>query len=287
MHYKAYKTILSAKNNLNLYRGCTHGCIYCDSRSECYQTKHRFEDIEIKSDALIILENELKRRKKPAMITTGAMTDPYMPIEKRLELTRGALKLIERYGFGVTVLTKSVNILQDLELLQKINQQTKAVAQMTLTTFDEALCKKIEPNVSTTQERFEALKRLHQAGIPTVVWLSPILPFINDTKENLAGILNYCIEAGVKGIVCFGFATTMRAGSREYFYQMLDRNFPGIKQQYQKAFGEDYICPSPREKELMTYLIETCQKHDIMWRTEEVFQYLHHFEQREQQLSLF
>ncbi|MBV7389653.1 SPL family radical SAM protein [Enterococcus alishanensis] len=287
MHFKTYKTILSPKNHLNLYRGCTHGCIYCDSRSDCYQFDHVFEDIQVKSDALLILENELRKKRKPAMIGTGAMTDPYMPIEKKLQLTHGALELIKKYGFGVSILTKSNQILADIDLLEEINQQTKAVIQITLTTFNEELCKKLEPNVSGTKDRIEVLKEAQKRYIPTVVWLGPILPFINDSMENLVALLAACIEVNVKGIVCFGFGVTMRSGNREYFYQMLDRLFPGMKDKYRGAFGEQYVCNSPHHQKLMTYFIETCQNAGILWRTEEVFDYLQQFETKDEQLSLF
>lgn len=287
MHYKEYKTILSAKNGLNLFRGCTHGCIYCDSRSECYQINHKFEDIEVKANALEIFERELQRRRNPCMIGTGAMTDPYIQLEPRLKITRGALELIDKYEFGVAIQTKSSRILRDFDLLKSINQKTKAVVEMTLTTYDEGLCKILEPHVSTTKERFETLLKFKEAGVPTVVWLSPILPFINDSEENLRGILDYCIQAGVKGILCFGFGVTMRAGNREYFYQQLDRHFPGIKKKYIYAFGENYVCNSPNNDQLMEIFIETCQKHGILWKTDEVFGYLHEFEDKREQLSLF
>lgn len=287
MHYKEYKTILSAKNGLNLFRGCTHGCIYCDSRSECYQINHNFEDIEVKANALEIFERELQRRRNPCMIGTGAMTDPYIQLEPRLKITRGALELIDKYEFGVAIQTKSSRILRDLDVLKSINQKTKAVVEMTLTTYDEVLCKILEPHVSTTKERFETLLKFKEAGVPTVVWLSPILPFINDSEENLRGILDYCIQAGVKGILCFGFGVTMRAGNREYFYQQLDRHFPGMKKKYIYAFGENYVCNSPNNDQLMEIFIETCQKHGILWKTDEVFGYLHEFEDKREQLSLF
>lgn len=287
MHYKEYKTILSAKNGLNLFRGCTHGCIYCDSRSDCYQINHTFEDIEVKANALDIFEQELKRRRKPCMIGTGAMTDPYIQSETRLKITQGALELIDKYEFGVAIQTKSSRILRDLELLKSINQKTKAVVEMTLTTYDEDLCKIIEPYVSTTKKRFETLVAFKEAGVPTVVWLSPILPFINDSEENLRGILDYCIQAGVKGILCFGFGVTMRAGNREYFYNQLDKYFPGMKKKYQSAFGDNYVCNSPKNDELMRLLIEVCQENGLLWKPEDVFAYLHEFEDKRQQLSLF
>ncbi|HCA30056.1 MAG TPA: radical SAM protein, partial [Ruminococcaceae bacterium] len=160
MHYADYKTILSPQNGMNIYRGCTHGCIYCDSRSTCYQMKHDFEDIEIKRDAVKILEEQLRRKRKPCMIGTGAMCDPYIHLQEELRITRGCLELIERYGFGLAIQTKSARILRDLDLLKAINAKTKCVVQMTLTTFDEALCRIVEPNVSTTAERFTVLETM-------------------------------------------------------------------------------------------------------------------------------
>lgn len=234
MHFKEVKGILSPKNGMNLYRGCTHGCIYCDSRSDCYQMDHDFEDIEVKSNAPTLLEDALRRKRKPCMIGTGAMCDPYLPLERELKLTRACLELIRDYGFGVSVLTKSNLILRDLDLLDEINQKAKCVVQMTLTTYDEQLCKQLEPAVCTTKERFEVLNILKARGIPTVVWLCPILPFLNDTEENLRGILSYCKDADVYGIINFGFGVTLRSGDREYFYRKLDELFPGLKQQYQK-----------------------------------------------------
>ena len=245
MHYVTSKGILSASNGMNLYRGCTHGCIYCDSRSNCYHIDHAFEDIEVKQNALELLEDALKRKRKRCMIGTGAMTDPYVPLENDLQYVRKSLLLAERYGFGFTLITKSTQVLRDLDILKRINEKTKCVVQMTLTTYNEQLCRELEPNVSTTKERYEALKILHQEGIPTVVWLCPILPFINDTEENLYGILNYCIEAKVYGIINFGMGMTLRDGNREYFYKQLERLFPGLKEKYIACYGNQYILPSP------------------------------------------
>lgn len=287
MHYVTVKNILSAKNGMNLYRGCQHGCIYCDSRSLCYQMDHPFEDIAVKENALVLLEQALKSKRRKCMIGTGAMTDPYIPLENKLSMTRRSLELIERYGFGVTVLTKSDRILRDLDLLQRINDRTKAVVQMTLTTWDEDLCRILEPNVSTTRQRVEALKRFRDAGIPTVVWLCPILPFLNDTPENLMGILEACADAGVKGIICFGMGLTLRDGSREYFYANLDRHFPGLKERYIRTYGNAYELPSPRSRELYALFRSFCREHGIIYHTEEIFQYLNTFEEKEEQLSLF
>lgn len=219
MHFVKTKGILSAKNGMNLYRGCSHGCIYCDSRSKCYHMEHDFEDIEVKENAIELLEHVLKSKRKKCMIGTGAMTDPYIPLEMEIGNVRKALSLIYEYGFGITMITKSNRILRDMDLLRKINEKTKCVVQMTMTTYDEDLCKIIEPNVSTTRERFEVLKELRDAGIPTVVWLCPILPYINDTEENISGILDYCIEARAYGVICFGMGMTLREGNREYFYK--------------------------------------------------------------------
>jgi DNA repair photolyase len=287
LHYADYKTILSPKNGMNLYRGCSHGCIYCDARSVCYQMKHDFEDIEVKRHAAAILEEQLKRKRRPCMIGTGAMCDPYIPLEEELRLTRQCLEIIQRHGFGLAIQTKSARILRDLDILAAINQRTKCVVQMTLTTYDEDLCRIIEPNVSATAERFAALETFRDAGIPTVVWLSPLLPFINDTEENLRGILDYCVRAKVKGINYFGSGVTLREGDREYFYRKLDQHFPGMKQKYIRAFGNSYACSSPNQAHLWRIFDEVCREHGILRHADKVFAYLHEFEQKERQLSLF
>ena len=289
MHYAEVKGILSSDNGMNLYRGCSHGCIYCDSRSKCYNMNHDFEDIEVKSNALELLENALRRKRKRCMIGTGAMTDPYIPLEHRLQHTRKALLLIEKYGFGVALQTKSSRVLRDLDVLKRINEKTKAVVQITLTTADDTLCKIIEPNVSTTRERFETLKTLRDAGIPTVVWLCPILPYINDTQENIRAILDMCVEAKVRGVLCFGMGVTMREGNREYFYRQLDRHFPHLKQRYIREFGNNYVVNSPKNNELMKLYHRTCSDNGIMHSADEIFEYLHRFEEKNapQQLSLW
>lgn len=281
MHYTESKGILSAKNGMNLYRGCSHGCIYCDSRSKCYQFTHAFEDIEVKSNALVLLEDALRRKRKKCMIGTGSMTDPYIPLERELEHVRKTLMLVERYGFGFTVITKSDLILRDLDLLKRINEKTKCVVQMTLTTFDEELCRKIEPGVCTTRRRFEVLKAMRDAGIPTIVWLCPVLPFINDTEENLRGILDYCVEAGVRGVLCFGMGLTLREGNREYYYEQLDRLFPGMKERYMKEFGNGYVCSSPHNGSLMKLFHRTCEEAGIMHDNDEIFKYLNEFQEKQ------
>lgn len=278
MHYKKVKGILSSSNGMNLYRGCQHGCIYCDSRSDCYHMEHSFEDIEVKENALELLDVSLKKKRKPCMIGMGAMTDPYIPLEDQLLYTRGALEIIDRNGFGVTLITKSSRVLRDLDVLKSIHTHSKCVIQMTLTTYDEELCKILEPHVSTTKERFETLLTLHKEGIPTIVWLTPILPFINDTEENLQGILDYCIKAHVQGIICFDMGVTLREGNREYFYSKLDQYFPGLKETYINKYGNSYILSSPQNKHLMRIFRQVCEENGIMHDHEEIFNYLHTYE---------
>ena len=289
MHYTKVKGILSKSNGMNLYRGCTHGCIYCDSRSNCYQMNHEFEDIEVKENAIELLENTLRRKRKRCMIGTGSMSDPYMPLEAQLEYTRKALLLIEKYGFGATLITKSDRVLRDLDILKRINQKTKAVVQMTLTTADEALCKLIEPNISTTKQRFESLKILRDNNIPTVVWLCPVLPYINDTEDNICRILDMCVAAKVRGIICFGMGLTLREGNREYFYRQLDKSFPGLKERYIREYGNQYVINSPKSAELMRLFHRTCEQNGIMHDNDLIFEYLSQFEEKNapQQLSLW
>ena len=274
MHFKTAKGILSPKNGMNLCRGCIHGCIYCDSRSRCYNIDHDFEDVEIKINAPELLEEKLRSKRRRCMIGTGGMSDPYIPIDESLKITRACLELIEKYGFGLAIQTKSNLILRDIDLLAAINRKAKCVVEMTLTTFDEDLCKIIEPNVCTTRRRFETLKTLRDRGITTVVWLCPILPFINDTMENLKGVLDYCIEAKVYGILCFEMGMTLREGDREYFYMMLDKHFPGLRSRYEKTYGNSYVVTSPNSRELKTYFLKTCMENNIVYGNEKLFGFM-------------
>lgn len=289
MHEVDAKGILSSKNGMNLYRGCTHGCIYCDSRSACYQITHAFEDVEIKRNAPELLEAALRKKRKKCMIGTGAMSDPYLPIEEHYELTRRCLGIIEAHGFGLSILTKSARILRDLDLLVAIHKRSKCVVQMTLTTLDDALCRVLEPNVSSTSERIAALQVFREQGIPTIVWLCPILPFINDTPENIQGILEACGQAGVKGVLCFGMGLTLREGNREYFYRQLDVHFPGLKARYQKTYGNKYMLESPKNAALMRLAREICQNYGMIWGVQENFSYLNEYEEkpRFEQLHFF
>ncbi len=289
MHYREAKSILSPNNGMNLYRGCTHGCIYCDSRSKCYGMTHDFEDVEVKRNAPALLEAALRKKRQRCMIVTGSMCDPYQPLEDTENLTRSCLKLVDRYGFGFSLKTKSARVLRDIELLKSINDKTKCVVQMTLTTYDEDLCRVLEPNVSTTRQRLEVLLTLRDAGIPTVVWLCPVLPFINDTEENLRGLLGYCFEAGVKGILCFGMGVTLREGNREFFYAKLDAHFPGLRERYMLTYGGSYSCMSPNNERLMSVFRDACRARSVLCDKDAVFKYIGEFEDKQtgEQMSLF
>jgi len=290
MHFVDAKGILTGKGGyygMNIYRGCSHGCIYCDSRSRCYQFTHDFEDIEVKQNAPALLEAALRSKRKKCMIGTGSMSDPYMHCEEKLRLTRKCLEIILRYSFGATVITKSDRILQDIDLLEEIHHKSRCVVQMTLTTYDDDLCRILEPNVCNTKRRIEVLEEMHRRGIPTVVWLSPILPFINDTEENIRAILEECVRVGVKGIICFDMGLTLRSGDREYYYAALDRHFPGMKQRYISSYGNSYQLPSPNSGELMKLFVRTCDEHGMLCKWEDCFRYLQEFPEKYEQMDFF
>lgn len=289
MHYKEVKAILSPSNGMNLYRGCSHGCIYCDARSTCYNMQHDFEDIEVKANAVELLEKTLSNKRNKGMIGTGAMSDPYLHIESKLQHTRRCLELIDRYGYGLAIQTKSDLILRDLDLLKSINEKTKCVVQMTMTTYDDELCKIIEPNVCVTSKRAEVLNIMRDNGIPTIVWMTPILPFINDTEENIRGLINYCVEAKVYGILLWDMGVTLREGDREYFYKKLDEHFPGMKRRYINTYGNQYMITSPNNNKLMSIVKQECKKHGIVCGSDILFSYMKKFETKTkiEQMSMF
>ena len=290
MHFVEAKGILTGSGGwggMNIYRGCTHGCIYCDSRSRCYQFTHPFEDIEVKRNAPELLEAALRSKRRKIMIGTGSMSDPYMHCEEQLQLTRRCLEIISKYGFGAAIQTKSDRILRDIELLEEINKKAKCVVEMTLTTYDDELCRIVEPNVCTTRRRIEVLEEMQRRGIPTVVWLCPILPFINDTEENVGRILDECVRVGVKGIICFGMGMTLRDGDREYYYAALDRHFPGLKQKYVDTYGYAYEIASPNADKLMALFTSVCRKNDILCTQDACFAYLRELPEKTEQMSLF
>lgn len=290
MHFVDAKGILTGNgghNGMNIYRGCTHGCIYCDSRSRCYQFTHPFEDIEVKQNAPELLERALKSKRKKCMIGTGSMSDPYMHCEEELKLTRRCLEIIRDNGFGASIITKSDRILRDIDLIDEINRSAKFVVQMTLTTWDDDLCKILEPNVCNTKRRIEVLKEMQKRGIPTVVWMTPILPFINDTKENITAILDECVRVGVKGIIDFGMGLTLREGDREYYYAALDKHFPGLKEQYISRYGNAYELPSPNAKELEGIFKRICKDNNILSTPGECFRYMQELPDKYRQMSIF
>ena len=290
MHFVEAKGILTGNSGyygMNIYRGCSHGCIYCDSRSKCYQFTHPFEDIEVKRNAPELLEKALRSKRKRCMIGTGAMSDPYMHCEEELRLTRKCLEIICKYGFGVAIQTKSDRILRDIDLLDEINRSAKCVVQITLTTYDDDLCSILEPNVCNTKRRIEVLEEMQERGIPTVVWLTPILPFINDTAENITSIMNECVRTGVKGIIDFGMGLTLREGDREYYYAALDKHFPGLKQRYIRTYGNAYELPSPYAKELTAVYKRICRENSMMSTPEECFSFMRELPEKNPQISIF
>ncbi|MBR2800012.1 MAG: radical SAM protein [Oscillospiraceae bacterium] len=290
MHFVDAKGILTSNlgyTGMNVYRGCSHGCIYCDSRSKCYQFTHPFEDIEVKRNAPELLEQALRSKRKKCMIGTGAMSDPYMHCEEELQLTRRCLEIILKYGFGAAVQTKSDRILRDIDLLDEINRSAKCVVQMTLTTYDDDLCRILEPNVCNTRRRIEVLEQMRERGIPTVVWLTPILPFLNDTEENITSILNECARVGVKGVIDFGMGLTLREGDREYYYAALDRHFPGMKERYITRYGNAYELPSPNAKKLKAVFRQICREHGIMSTPDECFRFINELPEKYPQMSMF
>ena len=290
MHFVDAKGILTGSGDywgMNIYRGCTHGCIYCDSRSRCYQFTHPFEDIEVKRNAPELLEQALRSRKRKCVVGTGSMSDPYMHCEASLGLTRKCLELILKYGFGAAIHTKSDRILRDIDLLEQINRSAKCVVQMTLTTYDDALCGILEPKVCNAKRRIEVLARLQERGIPTIVWLTPILPYLNDTVENVTAILQECVRVGVKGVIDFGMGLTLREGDREYYYAALDRHFPGLKERYIREYGNAYELPSPRAGALRAAFHEICAANGLLASPADCFRFIRELPEPFRQISLF
>jgi len=269
--------------NLNLYRGCSHGCIYCDSRSVCYQLD-RFHEVRVKESALQILREELRCKRKSGLVSTGAMSDPYNPFEKNMEVTRGAFMLLRQFGFGAGFTTKSDLAARDTDVLADIQRSAPVRACFSITCMDDALCAKIEPYAAVTTRRFEALQAFSQAGIFAGVWLNPVLPFLTDNEQNILDIVRRTKECGGQFIVCH-FGMTLRTGNREYFYQALDRDFPGIKIKYAQAFGLDYMCPSPREESLKAAFEEECVRLKIPFKFQDINRVM--FSKQTEQLSLF
>lgn len=256
--------------NMNLYRGCCHGCIYCDSRSECYHVEN-FDTVHAKDNALVILRDELRRKVRSGVIGTGAMSDPYNPFEEKELLTRHSLELISAYDFGITVITKSPLITRDIDIYREIADHSPVLCKMTITTADDELCKVIEPHVSASSERFNALAKMSDSGIFTGITLMPILPFINDTEDNIRRIVRTAHECGVRCIYPF-FGVTLRTNQREHFFNELDKRFPntGLRERYIDHFGSRYKCTSPHVKKLWKIFTEECERFGILYEMKSI-----------------
>ena len=287
------KTILSqyrengwfgSNYTVNLYRGCSHGCIYCDSRSECYHLD-QFETVFAKEQAIEILNRELSSKRKKGLILTGAMGDPYNSHEKREELTRSMLQLVDRYGFGIALLTKSPLVVRDIDLFQKISSHLPCGVSITITTADDTLSKKIERGVAPSSERFAAVKRLSKSNILIGVTLMPVLPFITDTRENISAIISQAKENGASWVYAEKMmAVSLRDRQREYFYQQLDEDFPGIREQYEKEFGNKYWCETPN-KALWGHFVRECMQYKLPYKMSEISQLIKR--RSDVQMSLF
>ena len=251
--------------NMNLYKGCCHGCIYCDSRSECYHIED-FEHVRAKENCLQILRDELRRKVRTGIVGTGAMTDPYNPFERTELLTRHALELIDAFEFGMMVLTKSALIERDTDIFCSISEHSPVLCQVTVTAADDRLSRLIEPNVSVTSERLEALAKMSENGLFTGVVMTPLLPFIEDNEDNVLRIVRMAKECGARAVYPM-FGVTVRTGQREYFYQKLDEIFPdeGLAERYRKTFGDRYVCTSPNAKRLWNIFTKECERLGIMY----------------------
>lgn len=250
--------------NMNLYRGCSHGCIYCDSRSVCYRIGD-FDTIRPKADALALLDAELRGKRSAGVITMGAMSDPYNPLEEQLMLTRGALQLMLRHGFGAAFTTKSALCARDADLLAEISRSAPVCARLTITCADDGLCRVIEPNVSVTSERFAALRTLSDAGVYAGVWLNPVLPYLTDSEDNIRRIVRRTAENGGRFVVCF-FGMTLRTGNREYYFDALQRDFPGVREHYLREHGNAYEIPAREPERLYAAFKDECRTCGLHWR---------------------
>lgn len=254
--------------NMNIYKGCCHGCIYCDSRSECYRIEN-FDKVRAKENALNLIASELKAKRRTGVVGTGAMSDPYNPFEKECRLTRGALELINTQGYGVSIATKSDLITRDLDILKRIQSHSPVLAKITITTCDDNLSKKIEPNVAISSKRFAAINELSNQGIFAGILLMPVLPFLEDNEENIRGILSSAYESGAKFIFP-AFGVTLRQNQRDWYYEKLDEQFPTLKQEYIKQFGNAYECRSPKAKELWQLFKRECEKLGILYKMKDI-----------------
>ena len=271
--------------NMNLYRGCSHGCIYCDSRSNCYHIDN-FDVPKGKENALILLENELSKKKDKGVIGIGSMSDTYNPFEKEYEQTRGALKIISKYNFGVSIDTKSDMILRDIDLLKEINLKNNVIVKFTVTTSSDELSKMIEPNVCVSSKRFQAIKILSDNGIFVGIMMNPVLPFITDSEENIKKIVKLAHESGAKFIHTY-MGMTLRENQRDYYFKKLDILFPGLKDKYIKYYGERYNCVVPDYKRLYKVFTDECDKYGILYNMKDIISAYKKSIKTNEQISLF
>ncbi|GBG55483.1 radical SAM protein [Sporomusaceae bacterium FL31] len=282
--YEANNAWFGKNYNMNIYKGCCHGCIYCDSRSDCYRIEN-FDTVRAKDNALALVAQELKSKRRSGVVATGAMSDPYNPYEQKYCLTRGALKLIDNYRFGIAIATKSDLVTRDIDVLKSISKHSPVLIKITITAADDRLCKKVEPHVVGASKRFAAIRELSANGIFTGILLMPVLPFIEDNESNISSIIHLAHESGAKFIYP-AFGVTLRQNQREWFYKKLDKDFPLIKQKYLNQFGNQYECISPQAKVLWELFQKECDKRGIIYNMRDI---IHSYKEGygENQLSLF
>ena len=293
MEYIPVKTILSRVKygsswfgidyNMNLYRGCNHGCIYCDSRSDCYHIEN-FDKIRAKENEIEILNSALAGKKEKGVVAIGSMSDTYNPLEKKYEITSKALELLKRYNFGIAIATKSNLIERDIPILKEINKHNDVIVKITITTSDDNLAKKLEPNVCTSSERFKTVKKLTNNGIFAGILLMPILPFINDTEENIIQIVEKAHQAGAKFIYSY-MGVTLRDKQRDYYYNKIDKLYPELSLKYKKTYGSRYSCDSPNYKRLYKVFKQACEKYGILYKMDDIIKA--YKKPKNQQISLF
>ena len=271
--------------NMNLYRGCSHGCIYCDSRSNCYRIDN-FDIVKGKENALQILEQELYKKREKGVVGIGAMSDTYNPLEKEYELTRGALRLLLKYGFGVSIDTKSDLILRDIDLLKEINSKNDVIVKFTITTPKDELAKIIEPRVCVSSKRLQAIKTLSDNGIFVGVMLNPVLPFITDKEEDLKELVRLASENGAKFIHTY-MGMTLRENQRDYYFEKLDKYFSGLKQKYMRCYGARYNCKAINYKKLYKVFTEECKKYGILYKMSDIIKAYKKEKSNPEQLTLF
>ena len=270
---------------MNIYKGCCHGCIYCDSRSECYRVEN-FDQVRVKENALALIQRDLKSKRRTGVIGTGAMSDPYNPFEKEYKLTRGALELINTYRFGVSIATKSDLITRDIDVLNKIRQHSPVLIKMTITTCDDELCQKLEPNVAVSSKRFSVLKQMAENGIFAGILLMPVLPFIEDSEENISGIIRLAYESGAQFIYP-AFGVTLRQNQRDWYYRKLDQIFPNLKEKYIRSYGNSYECRSPRSNKLWELFKSECERFGVLYKMKDIIGAYKRGYGEDQQLTLF